>query len=293
MDLDASLIADTVPTFGIQCRVCAQVAEELGLKEGTPIAYRAGDQPNNALSLNVMEPGQVAATGGTSGVVYGVLDHVESDSLSRVNPFAHVNYAVDRPRLGVLLCVNGTGILNAWVRRTLMPQGITYAEMNDLALQAPIGADGVSIIPFGNGAERMLENRNPGCSIHGLNFNVHGHAHLARAAQEGIAFSFAYGMEIMEQMGMDIRHIHAGHANLFLSPLFRQALATTTGATIQLYDTDGAAGAARGAGIGAGIYASADEAFATLQCVGTTEPNPAEAEAYKEAYERWKLIVNQ
>ncbi len=281
------IIADIVPTFAVQGKVSAEVATELGIPEGTPVSYRGGDQPNNALSLNVLEPGEIAATGGTSGVVYGVLGEVNYDPKSRVNTFAHVNYTEDKTRLGVLLCINGTGILNAWIKRTVAPEGISYAEMNDLAEGVPVGAEGLSVIPFGNGAERVLENRNPGASLHGINFNIHTKAHVIRAAQEGIAFSFAYGMEIMQQMGMDIKTIKAGHANLFLSPLFRRTLAAVTGATIELYETDGSVGAAKGAGIGSGIYKDSSEAFATLRLIETEKP-VAGTKPYKEAYERWK-----
>ena len=286
------IIADIVPTFAVQSKVCAAVAAELGLPEGCPIAYRGGDQPNNALSLNVMKPGEIAATGGTSGVVYGVLGEVNYDPKSRVNTFAHVNHNQPDTRLGVLLCINGTGILNAWMKRTVAPEGISYPAMNDLAETAPVGAEGLSIIPFGNGAERVLQNQNPGASVHGINFNIHTKAHLLRAAQEGIAFSFAYGMEIMKGMGMDIKTIKAGHANLFLSPLFRRTLANVTDATIELYETDGSVGAAKGAGIGAGIYKDSDEAFATLKHFGTEKPE-ADTAAYKEAYKRWKAALEK
>jgi xylulokinase len=168
---------------------------------------------------------------------------------------------------------------------------VSYADLNVLAAEAPVGCDGLSVIPFGNGAERIMQNRDVGSSIHGLNFNIHGRSHLLRAAQEGIVFSFRYGIDIMRAMGMEISNIHAGHANMMLSPLFREALATITGATIQLYDTDGAVGAARGAGIGAGIYASADEAFATLRHILTVEPDDSKHDAYEQAYERWKTIL--
>jgi len=285
---DKSLIADIVPTFSVQSEVSAQAAAELGLKEGTPISYRAGDQPNNALSLNVFNPGEIASTAGTSGVVYGVLGEVNYDKKSRVNTFAHVNYTKETNRLGVLLCINGTGILNAWVRRTIAPEGISYAEMNDYMATAPIGSDGVSIIPFGNGAERVLENRETGCSVHGVNFNKHTKAHLMRAAQEGIVFSFCYGMEVMRQMGMDIRKIHAGKANMFLSPLFRDTLAGVSGATIELYETDGSVGAAKGAGMGCGMYKDHNEAFATLKKLAVIEPDEKSRAAYLEAYAKWK-----
>lgn len=287
-----ALIADIRPTFGLQGELLGSVAAELGLKKGTPITYRAGDQPNNALSLNVLNPGEIAATGGTSGVVYGVNGKVNYDTLSRVNTFAHVNHSADHTRLGVLLCINGVGILNSWVKRNIAPEGMNYNELNDLAAGVPIGSDGLSILPFGNGAERMLQNREIGCSVHGLNFNIHGKAHLARAAQEGIVFSFKYGMDIMNEMGIDIQVIRAGNANLFLSPVFRDALAGVTGTVIELYDTNGASGAAKGAGIGAGVYASAEEAFASLKKINVIEPDGLKADKYCGAFEVWKERLN-
>ena len=286
--INSNLVADIMPTFAEQGRVSASAARELGLHEGTPITYRAGDQPNNALSLNVFEPGEIASTAGTSGVVYGVNGNVDYDKKSRVNTFAHVNHTARNPRTGVLLCINGTGILNSWTKRNFMANGISYAQMNDLAAQSPIGSCGISILPFGNGAERVLENRETGCSIHGINFNNHSIANVARAVQEGIVFSFKYGIEIMEQMGMDVKKIHAGNANMFLSPIFRNTLAGVTGATIELFDTDGSVGAAKGAGIGAGIYRDNKEAFASLERLEIIEPDADNASKYAEAYSLWK-----
>ncbi len=289
---DKSILSDIVPSFGIESEVCKEAAEELGLKVGTPISYRGGDQPNNALSLNVMNPGEIAATAGTSGVVYGVLGEVNYDPQSRVNTFAHVNHTDDLTRLGVLLCINGTGILNAWTHRNITPE-LGYAEMNDLAETVPVGSEGLTVIPFGNGAERVLVNKETGCSFNGLNFNKHNKAHMVRAAQEGIAFSFCYGIEIMKQMGMNIRNIHAGKANMFLSPLFRNTLSSVCGATIELYDTDGSVGAAKGAGIGAGIYKNCDEAFASLEKLAVIEPDTAQKENYLTAYNRWKETLHK
>lgn len=290
---DESLIADIVPTFSIQSEVSEAAANELGLKAGTPISYRAGDQPNNALSLNVFNPGEIASTAGTSGVVYGVLGEANYDIKSRVNTFAHVNYQKDMERLGVLLCINGTGILNAWMRRNVAPEGISYSDMNDMMASVPVGSDGITIIPFGNGAERVLENKEIGCSIHGVNFNKHGKAHLMRAAQEGIVFSFCYGMEVMQQMGMDIHKIHVGKANMFLSELFRNTLAGVSGATIELYETDGSVGAAKGAGMGCGIYKDHDEAFATLKKLAVIEPDEKRRAEYLQAYSLWKETLLQ
>jgi len=279
------------PGFGLQGEVSASAAKELGLKEGTPVSYRAGDQPNNAMSLNVFNPGEIASNAGTSGVVYGVLDQLNYDKLSRVNTFAHVNYTPELTRLGVLLCINGTGILNSWLKRNLAVEGLSYNDMNNLASQSPIGSNGVSIIPFGNGAERVLENKEVNCSIHGINFNTNDKKDILRAAQEGIVFSYEYGMEIMREMGMNIHTIKAGHANMFLSPVFAQTLASTSGATIELYNTDGAAGAAKGAGIGIGIYSTPQEAFASLEKLAVIEPETNKAGEYKEAYQRWKNLI--
>ena len=288
---DKEMIPSLTPVFGIQGVVTAAVAEELGLHPGTPVSYRAGDQPNNALSLNVFNPGEIASTAGTSGVVYGVLDQVKYDPLSRVNIFAHVNHMPEQTRLGVLLCINGTGILNSWIKKNMVPSDFGYNEMNQIAAQSTIGARGISVIPFGNGAERVLENSDPGSSFHGINFNIHSISDLLRAAQEGIVFSFQYGMEVMKAIGMDIKVIRAGNANMFLSPIFRETLASVSGEVIELYDTDGAAGAAKGAGIGAGIYASPKEAFASLRKIMTIEPDTKNCDRYQDAYAQWKKFI--
>ena len=280
---DPALLPQVKPSFGMHGTLTRQAAEQLGLAPGIPVTYRAGDQPNNALSLNVFNPGEIASTAGTSGVVYGVIGQVNYDPLSRVNTFAHVNHSAADP-------INGTGILNSWIRRNVAPEGISYADMNGLAAQVPIGSEGVSILPFGNGAERMLENRETGCSIHGVNFNRHDKRHLVRAAQEGIVFSFQYGIEIMEAMGLKVDKIHAGLANMFQSRIFRDTLAGVSGATIELYDTDGSVGAAKGAGIGAGIYKDNREAFASLERLEVIFPD--HQEEYRAAYEKWKQFLN-
>lgn len=285
--LDQRLICNTVPQFGEQGFLDSTAAALLGLKENIPVTYRAGDQPNNAFSLNVLNPGEIAATAGTSGVVYGVIDNPAYDPLSRVNTFVHVNHRPDKNRYGVLLCINGTGILNSWLQKNVFT-GMTYPEINNLAASAPIGADGLQFYPFGNGAERVLENRNPGAMMKQLHFNRHGRTHLARASQEGIAFALFYGMEIMISMGMVINTVRAGKANMFLSDIFLEAFSNTSGATVELFNTDGAQGAARAAGLGAGIYKSSKECFEALTVLKRIEPNGQLQEKYNEAYLNWK-----
>ena len=288
---DKSMVPDIVPTFSNQGTITEAAANELGLAAGTPVCYRAGDQPNNALSLNVLQPGEIAATAGTSGVVYGVNGQIKYDPASRVNTFAHVNYTPQLPRTGVLLCINGTGILNSWVRKHIFSDVYSYSIMNLIAAEIHVGAEGLSILPFGNGAERMLGNKELGCVFDGLNFNIHHKPHILRAAQEGIVYSFKYGIEIMQEIGINPRTIRAGNANMFLSPLFREALATITGANIELYDTDGAAGAAKAAGVGAGIYSTPEEALSSLKRITTIEPNVSLKDEYQKAYQRWKGVL--
>ena len=291
--VSAELVAETVPTFSVQGELTAAAADELGLKAGTKVTYRAGDQPNNALSLGVLQPGEVAVTAGTSGVVYGISDKKNYDQYSRVNIFVHVNHSAESPRYGVLLCLNGTGILNSWLKHNFVSGegGLTYEEMNELALEVPVGSDGLVVFPYGNGAERTLENKNIGASVHGWNFNVHKKAHFLRAAQEGIVFALNYGLGIMRDMGIELATVKGGYANMFLSPLFAEAFATVTETTVELYNTDGSQGAARGAGIGAGIYKGQDDAFIGLAPVKTIEPNEKLKAAYQEAYERWEDIL--
>lgn len=285
--IPTEFIPQIVPTFAVQSQLSASAAKELGLSTKTLISYRAGDQPNNALSLNVLNPGEIAATAGTSGVVYGVSEEIKYDPFSRVNTFAHVNHSAQNPRLGVLLCINGTGILNAWMKR-MTAENLSYEEMNSLAASVPVGSEGLVVLPFGNGAERVLNNKNIGSQMAGINFNIHQKGHLLRAAQEGIVFSFKYGMEIMQNIGINASVIRAGKANMFLSPIFRDTLAGVTGATIELYNTDGSVGAARGAGVGAGYYKSFAEAFSNLKKLETISPDSTKSAVYQDAYENWK-----
>lgn len=285
---EATMIPPICPTFADQGHVSAAAAAELGLKEGTPVAYRAGDQPNNAVSLNVFNVGEVASTAGTSGVVYGVNGSTNYDKLSHVNTFAHVNHTASQTRLGVLLCINGTGILNSWLKHQIVGDTLSYQQMDDIAETVPVGSCGLSILPFGNGAERMLCNREVHCSMQGIDFSVHKREHIIRAVQEGIVFSFKYGIDIMQGMGIPVKMIHAGFANMFMSPIFRDTLANVTGATIELYKTDGSVGAAKGAGMGIGYYKDHDEAFASLEKMSVIEPDASKTSEFMEAYNLWK-----
>jgi xylulokinase len=271
-------------------------AQELGLSPGVPVTYRAGDQPNNALSLSVLEPGEAAATAGTSGVVYGVADTPAADPKFRVNTFAHVNYTAGSPRYGVLLCVNGTGILNRWMKQNLCTVGgetLTYEQMNAEAQKAPPACEGLMVFPYGNGAERTLENRNVSAFIHGLDFSVHSRRHMLRASQEGIVFALRFGLDIMRETGVAINTVRAGHANMFKSDLFAEVFATVCNADVELFNTDGAQGAARAAGMGAGIYQTAQEAFKGLAKVKTILPNRNLAGVYTDCYRKWERRLSE
>ena len=282
---DPGVTPRIVPTFGEQAELSKEGAAALGLEEGTKITYRAGDQPNNALSLNVLHPGELATTAGTSGVVYAVSESLRADELSRINSFAHVNHTKAQRRIGILLCINGTGILYAWARKNLNVKD--YNHMNQLAESVEIGADGLSIIPFGNGAERILNNINLGAHISNLHLTRHGSAHILRAMKEGIAFSFKYGIDLMSDLGVNANVMRAGHSNLFQSHIFRTTLSTVTGAKIELYDTDGSQGAARGAGIGLGAY-DEKSAFSGLKAIDTIYPGHQDKDRTMKAYDNWK-----
>ncbi|EOZ92592.1 Xylulose kinase [Indibacter alkaliphilus LW1] len=291
--IDKSLIADVVPSFSEQGKVTKKAAEILGIEEGVPITYRAGDQPNNAFSLNVLEEGELATTAGTSGTVYGVSTKPVYDPKSRVNTFVHVNHRQENPHYGVLLCINGTGILNSWIKKLLGGESVSYPEMNDLAQETQIGAEGLSFIPFGNGVERIMQNQAVGAHMMGLNLLQHDRRHVLRAVQEGIVSSLKYGFDIMKDMGLNLNTVKAGKANMFLSPLFREAFVNMNEVVLELYDTDGAQGAARGAGIGAGIYSGAEQAFAGLEKLSSFEPETSKVEAYKEVYGNWQQALGR
>lgn len=288
-DFDRSLFPPVKPVFSTHGYVTEAVASALQLRKGIPVAYKAGDQLNNALSLNVLEPGEVAATAGTSGVIYGISDELSYDSQSRINSFAHVNHTGKQRRIGVLLCINGTGIFNRWMR-DIAGSGLSYSELNAAAAATPAGANGLFAIPFGNGAERMLNNQVVGAHFHQLDFNIHGIAHMVRAVQEGIAFSFRYGMDIMRANGMSPVMVRASRANLFLSDVFAHAFADANDVTLELYEGDGSFGAALGAGIGAGIYSDAATASRNRKIISKIEPG--NAAKYDELYGQWKQRLN-
>lgn len=292
-DLDKDLVPDLVPTFGKQSEVSKEVANLTGIPQGTPISYRAGDQPNNAFSLNVLDPGEVAATAGTSGVIYAVTEDPIGDKASRVNTFLHVSDRDDAPRNGILLCVNGTGILNSWLRRMIGGGSISYPEMNELAAEVPIGSDGVKFFPFGNGAERVLENKYPKATLSGIDYNRHQQKHLYRAGQEGIVFALRYGFDVLSELGVAGTTIRAGKANMFLSPVFREAFVNTVGARVELYETDGAEGAARGAAMGADLYTSREEAFAGFECLLAFDPEEKKQKAFEASYQEWVSALDK
>ena len=291
-EIDEKIIPKAYPTFSVQGKVSKNSAAELGLNEDVVVSYRAGDQPNNAFSLNVLNPGEVAGTAGTSGVIYGVIDKANHDEFSRVNPFIHVNHSEQQTRIGVLLCISGTGIQNSWIRKNF-GSNLSYAQMNELASKIEIGSDGLAIMPFGNGPERVFQNKNIGGQIFNIDFNRHTTAHLIRAEQEGIAFSFKYGIDILKEMGLHASVIRAGHANMFLSPVFRETLSNITNSKIELYNTDGSQGAARGAAVGAGYYKSFDEAFESLNKIDEVNPNEKALSQTQDAYSFWLRELNK
>ncbi len=284
--IERNMIPDQVPTFGIQGEVNVEAAQLTGLQAGTPVCYRAGDQPNNALALNVMASGEVAATGGTSGVVYGIVDKPTFDEQVRVNSFAHVNYREDNPSIGVLLCINGAGIQYRYLKQLLHGPETPYEEIEKLAASVPINSEGLRIIPFGNGAERVLGNKDLGSQVINLQLNRHGPAHLYRAALEGIAYSFVYGMEVLQEMGLNLNIIKVGNDNLFQSQVFSATISEILQCEIQMVETTGALGAAFASGIAIQQYRDMDQALGDNPVLHTFAPEGEEA--HRQGYEIWK-----
>ncbi|HJV20362.1 MAG TPA: FGGY family carbohydrate kinase [Sediminibacterium sp.] len=283
--LDISLIPNIKQVFEEHGTLTTEVANKLSLREGIPVSYKAGDHPNNALSLNVMQPGEIAATAGTSGVIYAVSEQLIFDQGGRINSFAHVNHQPQRHRIGLLLCINGTGILNRWVR-DIAGTHLNYQQMNEAARQIHPGSNGLMVFPFGNGAERMLHNKTPGASVQNIDLSLHTPLHLYRATQEGIAFAFRYGLDIMRQNGLYANIIRAGKANMFLSGIFTESFVNTLNVSLEMYNNEGSIGAAIGAGIGAGIYKSEQEAFTHIKPIQSLEPDCHKI--YNEHYAKWK-----
>ena len=286
-NISKDVIADLVPTFGLQSRLHEKGAEASGLKKGTPILYRSGDQPNNAFSLNVLQPGEVASTGGTSGVLYAVTDTIEAHEGIKFNNFAHVNHSEEHIRIGKLLCINGSGSQYRWLKNILNPGPDAFEKMNRLAASVPVGAENLQIIPFGNGAERMFNNQEIGSHVCNINLNIHQNSHLCRAALEGIAFSFVYGMDILKKDHTQVNVIRTGNDNLYQSEVFAQTVATLIQKEIEIYNTTGAIGAARGAGVASGSFSEVGTVLSNNDFIKTHQPVTTN-EPYVEAYHRWK-----
>lgn len=287
---DNNLIPKIKPVFCEHGYLLDSVSEKLSLKANIPVTYKSGDQPNNALSLNVLKPGEVAATAGTSGVIYGVSDQLTYDPQSRVNTFAHVNYTTEQKNVGVLLCINGTGILNSWAKNNIS-QGFNYPEMNEAAKKVNLGSDGLRVLPFGNGSERMLNNKIVGAHFHNIDFNLHSKAHIFRAIQEGIAFAFRYGLDIMRENGMNPKVIRVGRANMFLSSLFTEAFVNATNVPVELFENDGSVGAALGAGMGVKVFKTSEDAFSNIKPLEFILPTVSDQ--YETIYQEWKLLLQK
>lgn len=290
--LDAALLPPRVPVAGEQGKLTPQAAAQLGLPAGIPLAYRCGDQPNNALALGALDPGEAAATAGTSGVVFAVTDNPLADPRQRVNTFLHVNHSPQQPHYGVLLCLSGAACSYRWLRATLgLAQPPSYSVLNALAEQTPPGADGLCFLPFGNGAERMFGGRSLSAALQQLDFNLHGAGHVARAVQEGVAFALAYGLQALRELGLEFRLLRAAAGNMFLSDTFTRALSAAAQVELELRRTDGATGAALGAGFGAGLYPSWNDAVghgSRALIVAAQQ----EREQYAAAYARWCGVLD-
>ena len=282
-EIDSSLIPKIVPTFGFQCKLNKKGSSECGLLEDIPIYYRAGDQPNNALSLNVLNPGEIAATAGTSGVVFAVTDNVKTNESERINNFLHVNIN-NSISLGKLLCINGAGIQYAKLKNELNIN--SYDEMNKLSSVVEVGSKQLTYLPFGNGSERMLNNINVGSKMLNFDINIHKKEHVIRATLEGIAFAFVYGMQILINDGVKPKVIRAGNDNLFKSKVFGETISTLINTDIEIYETTGAFGAARAVDLRNRDFNKFENNIIENDFLRTFSPQP-NLNDYKNAYNLW------
>jgi len=265
LNIDRELLPDIVENFTTQGRLTEEAANQLGLTVGIPITYRAGDQPNNALSLNVLKPGQVAATGGTSGVVYALTDKARADEKSRINAYR-------------------------WIKEQFGAE--SYSAMEQQAERIPVGSEGLRILPFGNGAERLLENLETGAQINNLQLNIHKAGHFYRAGLESIAFAFAYGLEMMMPLMGETDTIRAGNDNLFQSDVFSTTLATILDVEIEIIETTGSLGAAVASGINEGSVRNLEGKLSNLNKLKSYVP-AVDQKPYLEAYELWRTDLKQ
>jgi xylulokinase len=213
---DKKLIPEIRPLFSAHGGVKADVAAALQLTKGIPVTYKAGDQPNNALSLNVLEPGEVAATAGTSGVIYGVSDRLTYDPGSRVNSFAHVNYTggeggrrithtpgVTQAGSGCCLCINGTGIMNRWIRDLVgghgTSMGLQPAECGgDADRSGECGVDGIAVWQWGRAD--LLQSI-IGAQLLDIDLNVHGRRICTGRGRKGSPLLSGMGWTSCGRMG--------------------------------------------------------------------------------------------
>ena len=97
----------------------------------------------------------------------------------------------------------------------------------------------------------------------------------------------------MKDIGMKMKVVKAGEANMFLSPVFREGFVNTNNVILELYNTDGSQGAARAAGVGAGLYADFHEAFKGLEVRQRVEPDISLQKQYEDQYQEWLYILKK
>ncbi len=278
------------PTFEgpeVTGTLTAEAAAATGLRSGTPVVAGGGDQAANAVGVGAVEPGVVALSLGTSGVVFATTDRPLFEARGRVHAFCH---AVPGRWHMMSVMLSAAGSLR-WFRDAVAP-GTEYDDLVAPAAEVPAGSEGLLFLPYLTGERSPYPDPLARGAFVGLTL-AHDRRHLTRAVLEGVAFGLRDGLDLMVEAGMPAPSVIRASGGGTSSPLWRQILADVLGAEIATVDT--AEGAAYGAGllaaVGAGWFPTVETAAARLVAAtpaaapGPDAPRYAEVHAvYRELY---------
>jgi xylulokinase len=258
-----------------------EAAALTGLVAGTPVVAGGGDQAAQAVGVGAIEPGIVALTLGTSGVIFAATSGPLIDAQGRLHAFCHAVPGMWH-LMGVMLSAGGS---LQWYRDTLAP-GVAFDDLLREAEEAPPGCDGLLFLPYLTGERTPHPDPQARGSWVGLT-QRHGRGHLTRAVLEGVAFGLKDSFALLREAGLgEVRQVRASGGGA-KGPLWRQILADVLETELVTINTsEGAAyGAALLAGVGAGIWADLPAACdACVQVTGATRQDSDRAEVYRRAY---------
>lgn len=268
-------------------RVTSEAAAATGLKEGTPVAAGGGDQAAQAVGVGAVEPGVVALTVGTSGVVFATTASALIEPEGRLHAFCHAVPGMWH-FMGVMLSAAGS---LQWYRDTLTPT-MSFDDLLKEAESVPAGSEGLQFLPYLSGERTPHPDPLARGAFIGLTLR-HGRGHMTRAVLEGVSFGLKDSFTLIQNAGLgEIKQVRASGGGT-KGALWRQILASVLEAELVTVNTsEGAAfGAALLAGVGAGAWSDVPSACkAAITITGSTSPDPAQVEAYRKAYPLYREL---